>query len=103
MQIETNNGTISSQTCILTVSTGVLSSGKLKFIPTLPMEKYDSFSGISMGIYNHIALQFKNDFFPHETDGYIYYKLNREQEYGILKQLIYYSRCYFNKERSTVT
>ena len=42
VQIETNNGTISSQTCILTVSTGVLSSGKLKFIPTLPMEKYDT-------------------------------------------------------------
>ncbi|HIA61215.1 MAG TPA: FAD-binding protein [Pelagibacterales bacterium] len=78
VKIETNKGTISSQACILTVSTGVLASGKIKFIPMLAMEKYDSFSGISMGIYNHIALQFKKDFFPHDKDGYIYYKLNSQ-------------------------
>lgn len=79
VQVETNKGTISSQACILTVSTGVLASGKIKFIPKLPIEKYDSFSGISMGIYNHIALQFKKNFFPHDSDGYIYYKLNRQK------------------------
>jgi len=78
VQVETNKGTISSQACILTVSTGVLASGKIKFIPMLPIEKYDSFSGISMGIYNHIALQFKKNFFPHNKDGYIYYKLNSQ-------------------------
>ena len=78
VQVETNKGTISSKTCILTVSTGVLASGKIKFIPMLPMEKYDSFSGISMGFYNHIALQFKNDFFQHRKDGYIYYKLKNK-------------------------
>ena len=79
VQIETNNGTISSKACILTVSTGVLASGKIKFIPILPIEKYDSFAGISMGIYNHIALQFKKNFFPHNKDGYIYYKLNNQK------------------------
>ena len=78
VQVETNKGTISSQACILTVSTGVLASGKIKFIPKLPIEKYDSFSCISMGIYNHIALQFKKNFFPHNKDGYIYYKLNSQ-------------------------
>ncbi|MDC0056928.1 FAD-dependent oxidoreductase [Alphaproteobacteria bacterium] len=80
VQIETNKGTISSKACILTLSTGVLSSGKLKFIPKLPMEKYDSFAGISMGIYNHIALQFNKNFFPHSKDGYIYYKLKNKNK-----------------------
>lgn len=75
VKVETNKGTISSKFCILTVSTGVLASEKIQFIPNLPKEKYDSFSGISMGFYNHIALQFKKDFFPHRKDGYIYYKL----------------------------
>lgn len=75
VKVETNKGTISSNTCILTVSTGVLASEKIQFIPDLPKEKYDSYSGISMGFYNHIALQFKKDFFPHHKDGYIYYKL----------------------------
>ena len=63
VQVETNKGAISSQACILTVSTGVLASGKIKFTPKLPIEKYDSFSNISMGIYNHIALQFNKNFF----------------------------------------
>ncbi len=80
VQVETNKGTISSQACILTVSTGVLASGKIKFIPMLAQEKYDSFSGISMGVYNHIALQFKKNFFPHNKDGYIYYKLNNQKK-----------------------
>ena len=78
VQVGTNKGIISSQACILTVSTGVLASGKIKFIPMLPIEKYDSFAGISMGIYNHIALQFKKNFFPQNKDGYIYYKLNSQ-------------------------
>ena len=78
VQVETNKGIISSKVCVLTVSTGVLASGKIKFIPKLPIEKYDSFSGISMGTYNHIAVQFKRNFFPHNKDGYIYYKLNNQ-------------------------
>ena len=79
VQIETNKGTISSRACILTASTGVLAAEKIKFNPKLPTEKYDSFFGISMGIYNHITLQFKKDFFPHNKDGYIYYKLNSQK------------------------
>ena len=78
VQVKTNKGTISATTCIITVSTGVLSSGKIKFNPKLPEEKYEAFEGISMGVYNHIALQFKKNFFPHNKDGYIYYKLNSQ-------------------------
>ena len=80
VQVETNKGTISSKACILTVSTGILSSGKIQFVPKLPIEKYESFSGISMGIYNHITLQFNQNFFPHNKDGYIYYKLSNKDK-----------------------
>tara|TARA_Y100000590_G_scaffold469001_1_gene654334 strand:- start:2272 stop:3627 length:1356 start_codon:yes stop_codon:yes gene_type:complete len=80
VQVETNKGTISSKTCILTVSTGVLLSEKIQFVPMLPKEKYESFAGISMGVYNHIALQFDKNFFPYNKDGYIYYKLNNKNK-----------------------
>ena len=63
VQVETNKGTISAKACVVTVSTGVLNAKKIKFTPDLSLEKYESFSGISMGVYNHIALQFKKNFF----------------------------------------
>ena len=55
VQVETNKGTISSQACILTVSTGVLASGKIKFIPMLPIEKYDSLRICSRTSHSWIA------------------------------------------------
>ena len=79
IQVETNNGTISAKACVVTVSTGVLDAKKIKFTPDLPPEKYESFSGISMGIYNHITLQFKKNFFDiKEKDSYLYYKIKSQ-------------------------
>ena len=79
VKVETNNGTISAKACVVTVSTGVLNARKIKFTPDLPLEKYDSFSGISMGVYNHIALQFKKNFFDvKEKDSYLYYKIKSQ-------------------------
>jgi len=79
IQVETNNGTISAKACVVTVSTGVLDAKKIKFTPDLPPEKYESFSGISMGIYNHITLQFKKNFFDiKEKDNYLYYKIKSQ-------------------------
>ena len=57
--IETNKGQIKANKCIVTVSTGVLSSGQIKFTPNLNIDKQESFSKISMGHYNRIAFKFK--------------------------------------------
>ena len=79
VQVETNKGTISAKACVVTVSTGVLNAKKIKFTPDLSPEKYESFSGISMGVYNHIALQFKKNFFDiKEKDSYLYYKIRSQ-------------------------
>ena len=48
IQIKTNKGNISANACIITVSTGVLNSGKIKFNPKLPEEKYD----IALDVFN---------------------------------------------------
>ena len=44
--IETNKGSIKTKKCILTVSTGVLNSGQIKFNPKLDAEKEESFHKI---------------------------------------------------------
>ena len=63
LKIKTNQGTISSKKCIVTVSTNVLANEILKFTPMLPLEKYEAFSNIKLGFYNHILIQFTDSFY----------------------------------------
>ena len=77
VKVETSKGTLSAKKCIITVSTGVLASEKIKFDPILSSEKYESFNNISMGVYNHVAMQFeKNIFGTTKDDVYMYYKMD---------------------------
>ncbi len=73
VKVETREGNITAKAAILTASTGVLASDKIKFTPTLPVKKQESFQYISMGIYNNITLQFSKDFFGLGADRYVDY------------------------------
>jgi len=79
---KTSEGTISSKAVILTVSTGVLAADKIKFTPTLPVKKQESFHYISMGTYNNVALQFSKDFFRLGPDQYVDYVNESGSEAG---------------------
>ena len=79
--VETNQGSIKSNTCVLTVSTEVLNQGKIKFTPKLHLEKYEAFNGINLGVYNHITLQLKNEFyksFEILPDTYLFSKIENK-------------------------
>lgn len=68
----------------MTVSTGVLGSGAIAFTPPLPVAKQESFDGVSMGLYNHITLQFGEDIFGLGEDGYLFWQLRDEGGFGVL-------------------
>ena len=76
--VETNIGTIQTRSVLLTVSTGVLAGGRIKFVPQLPVEKVESFHAISMGFYDHIALLFSEDVFGLGADGYVLHKIGAD-------------------------
>jgi len=78
VKIITNKGEIKANKCILTVSTGVLASGQIKFTPNLANEKQESFSKISMGHYNRITFKFKKLFKEKVKDTYLYYKIDSQ-------------------------
>ncbi len=62
--VETANGEIlRSKKIIMTVSTGVLASGKIQFDPPLPEWKKEAIAGVPMGLLNKIVLEFKSDIF----------------------------------------
>jgi len=81
--IETNQGSLKSKMCIITVSTNVLSSGIIKFSPSLPIKKYEAFNGITMGTYNHITLQLKESFYKNFEilpDTYLFSKITEKNK-----------------------
>ena len=55
--IETPTGTVTAGACIVTVSTGVLASGALRFDPPLPASVVDSVAALPMGLAIKVALR----------------------------------------------
>jgi monoamine oxidase len=55
--VETASGRIAARAVIVTASTNVLSSGTIKFAPELPKRQLDAAAKLSLGSYDHIALQ----------------------------------------------
>jgi len=57
VDVDTMRGTHSARAAIVTVSTNVLTSGKIKFDPDLPRRHLDAAAKLKLGSYDHIALE----------------------------------------------
>ncbi len=57
VSVETTHGTITAGACIVTVSTGVLGSGALRFEPALPADVQDCIAALPMGLAMKVALR----------------------------------------------
>jgi monoamine oxidase len=57
VMVETSAGKIVSRAAIMTVSTNVLSAGNIKFLSEIPKRTLDAAANLSLGSYDHIALQ----------------------------------------------
>ena len=55
--VDTALGTVTAGACIVTVSTGVLGAGGLRFDPALPVETQDAIAGLPMGLALKVALR----------------------------------------------
>jgi monoamine oxidase len=56
LEVETPKGRISARAVIVTVSTNVLASGKIRFSPELPRRHLDAAAKLKLGTYERIAL-----------------------------------------------
>jgi monoamine oxidase len=57
VNVHTNQGAIRARAVILTVSTGVVAAGHIRFTPDLPPDIRQSFEDLPMGLLTKIALQ----------------------------------------------
>jgi monoamine oxidase len=58
VSVETDNGTIKARACLVTVSTGVLASGAIRFTPALPVAKQEAIADLPMGLLVKVPLLF---------------------------------------------
>lgn len=56
VDVETPAGRIAARAVVVTVSTNVLASGRIRFTPDLPKRQLDAASGLSLGSLDRIAL-----------------------------------------------
>ena len=74
VEVQTPKGAIAARTAIITVSTGVLASGRMRFTPDLPLRVSEAFSSLSLGSYDHIALEFAGNPLGLDSDDLIFEK-----------------------------
>lgn len=61
--VRTQKGDIRARAAVVTVSTGVISAGRLRFTPDLPDEVRQAFDDLPMGLLTKIALQMDRERF----------------------------------------
>jgi monoamine oxidase len=57
VEVDIPRGQFQARAVIVTVSTGVLASGKIKFTPDLPRRHLDALNKLKLGSHDHVALE----------------------------------------------
>lgn len=70
VQVETNKGSITASKVIITVSTGIISSGMIDFSPALPSAYQDAFHQLKCGTLNKIGVALKPEAAEYLSDGW---------------------------------
>lgn len=84
VEIATAKGHINARTAIITVSTGVLSAGKIKFDPDLPNRYLDAANKLALGSYDHIALELPGNPLGLQRDDLLFEKADSPRTGAIL-------------------
>lgn len=72
VEVETTRGRITARAVIVTVSNGVLAADKIKFAPELPKRQIDAIAKLSLGSYDHVALELKGNPLQLQNDDLVF-------------------------------
>ena len=88
VEIETTRGRIVARAVIMTVSTGVLGAERIRFEPALPPRHRDAIAKLSLGAYEHVALELKGNPLQAQNDDLIFEKPAGAAHRGAARQCI---------------
>jgi monoamine oxidase len=74
VEVETPRGVLRGRTAIVTASTGVLASGKIKFQPGLPRRYAEALGKLGLGSYDHVAIEFSGNPLGLQSDDLVFEK-----------------------------
>ena len=84
LAIDTARGRLEAAAAIVTASTGVLAAGKLKFNPPLPRRHLDAIAKLSLGSYDHIALELDGNPLGLQSDDLVFEKATSNRTAAVL-------------------
>jgi monoamine oxidase len=87
IEIRTAKGLLVARTVIVTVSTGVLASDKLKFEPELPRRYLDAVEKLRLGSYDHIVLELPGNPLVLQRDELVFEKAGSARTAAILANI----------------
>lgn len=71
LAVETAAGRVATRAIIVTASTNVITSGKIRFAPELPKRHIDAAAKLALGSYDHIALELPNNPLGLQRDDFV--------------------------------
>jgi len=74
VEAETRGTVLTARAGIVTASTGVLSSGKIKFQPALPARHHDAIGKLGLGSYERVAIEFSGNVLGLRSDDLLFEK-----------------------------
>lgn len=77
--VETSKGTIAAKACMITVSTGVLNAGTIRFTPVLPDWKQQAAADIPMGLLMKVPLLFDGARLGLGENNWVTYRIPEDQ------------------------
>ena len=84
VEIETTRGRINARAAIVTVSTALLAADKIRIAPALPKRQLDAIAKLSLGSYDHVALELKGNPLQLRNDELVFEKASGARTAALL-------------------
>ena len=84
VDVVTAKGSVRARAAIVTVSTNVLASGKIEFKPELPKRQLDAAAALSLGSYDHVALDMPRNPLSLQRDDLVFEKSSSRRTAALL-------------------
>ena len=93
IEISTPKGRVLARAVIVTVSTGVLMSDEIRFVPDLPKRQLDAIAKLPLGSYDHIALELPGNPLGLQNDETVFEKSDSARTAALLANIAGTALC----------
>jgi monoamine oxidase len=93
LEVQTVRGRLTPRAIIVTVSTNVLASGKIKFVPDLPRRQLDAANRLKLGSFDHIAVELPGNPLALQRDELLFEKSESNRTAAMLANIAGTNLC----------